>query len=361
MSLAGPRGLWALTIFGGITWLGLWRLSSSSGPLDIGAGAHPSPVRRKLEGDLALNSATGLPQAKVQPLSSTSPGSGSSSSKGVRKGGKFHRHFSQYGNFSQFKMLHRPKQKPKPQSLGSAFSRSNIGSRSRIGGAGSADSNSSSAIAVQSGERGGAPLDRPAAAAEAESSAASDGVAAIGGGGPAVGDVPEGAPLDSNDFDPMMPASLERARHLGSPYFQSYKEAVESGLAKELMRNPFPDSIGSGLGDEIAEAEVEQDVENAEQEVEFDTVAEQGENCTFKQNIDYIGEEQGPIEHLTKKACCALCESKNRATPGACVVAVMSATWDEPPEACWLKRNVQKSVKKAGVTACVPSGADPFA
>jgi hypothetical protein len=75
------------------------------------------------------------------------------------------------------------------------------------------------------------------------------------------------------------------------------------------------------------------------------------EPCVFQANIDY--QDPGldiPVKTgLTQKECCASC----RNTP-QCKVAVLSAAYDDPPNACWLKTSISQPVKKDGVMACKP-------
>merc|ERR1712107_46449 len=44
-----------------------------------------------------------------------------------------------------------------------------------------------------------------------------------------------------------------------------------------------------------------------------------------------------------------------RQQEGACQVAVLSSRYDNPPQACWLKRSVTKRMSKPGVISCIPT------
>jgi len=78
--------------------------------------------------------------------------------------------------------------------------------------------------------------------------------------------------------------------------------------------------------------------------------------CTFRDGVDYVG--PGPeelVEKLSDQQCCELCKSRNDAKPGSCMVGVLSADYDSPPRACWLKGHVSKAIPKKGVRSCWPS------
>merc|ERR1712232_379890 len=77
--------------------------------------------------------------------------------------------------------------------------------------------------------------------------------------------------------------------------------------------------------------------------------------CTFQDGVDYVGDDVGSQEGMNPNTCCEMCAGRNRQQEGACQVAVLSSRYDNPPQACWLKRSVTKSMSKPGVISCIPS------
>jgi hypothetical protein len=81
-------------------------------------------------------------------------------------------------------------------------------------------------------------------------------------------------------------------------------------------------------------------------------LAPSSDDCVFQAGIDYTDpglSDTSPQTGLNQKACCMHC----RDTPG-CKVGVISASYDDPPSACWLKASMSSPVKKAGVVSCSP-------
>lgn len=90
--------------------------------------------------------------------------------------------------------------------------------------------------------------------------------------------------------------------------------------------------------------------------------------CDFQQDVDYFllagrGKEEMVKASSNKAECCQICIDKNRQTPGACTVAVLSSSSDSPPSGCWIKgagsMKILAALKpnlKPGVMACFPPG-----
>jgi hypothetical protein len=75
-----------------------------------------------------------------------------------------------------------------------------------------------------------------------------------------------------------------------------------------------------------------------------------GNKCSQDAGDDY------PIQGLTPAACCAACQEKKTHGPGTCAAAVISASYDDPPNACWLKYTADAPMRKSGAKACWPPG-----
>jgi hypothetical protein len=151
--------------------------------------------------------------------------------------------------------------------------------------------------------------------------------------------------------------ALLNAKEMESPYLKHYLKALDTGLAQEIMPDPF-----TALGAPLAKPKNRRQSygysswQRSYSSPEKDSLVDDGSSagCKFREDIDYVGEDDGSHEGLTKKQCCLLCLKRNRRQQGACKVAVLSSQSDVPPEACWIKRDVTKAVTKVGVVSCVP-------
>jgi hypothetical protein len=83
--------------------------------------------------------------------------------------------------------------------------------------------------------------------------------------------------------------------------------------------------------------------------------------CDFQSGVDYAdpGADSG-IEGLSQQGCCEHCAAMNLQAAGACVVAVYSASYDSPANACWTKTSAKQGRKKRGVNSCWPAGHPSF-
>lgn len=177
---------------------------------------------------------------------------------------------------------------------------------------------------------------------------------------------------DGGSLDKSLDAGLERARAMKSPYFRRFAEAVSSGLALELMADPFARASGtSGAGGTGGERAGERSgVRNGFTRGEallgggadsrtspgWEAAPSGNVPCLYKNGFDFIGEDVVTRMRLGRADCCALCTNMNKEDgPGSCKVAVLSSKDDDPPEACWVKKNVVRAVRKRGVTACIPA------
>lgn len=179
---------------------------------------------------------------------------------------------------------------------------------------------------------------------------------------------------DNKALDDLL--ALARERH--GPYLRSFEAFVSEGRVEELMHNPYPPSDaaheehrrplrsknlrddnvavvkkGSGTWDWVTNAFGGQGSRDSEAKRPTSQKVQEpvsGLKCDFEDDLDYLGKDVGTVEGLTDQACCELCARKK----DSCSVAVMSASHDDPPRACWLKTLVTKVVKKSGVRACWP-------
>lgn len=165
---------------------------------------------------------------------------------------------------------------------------------------------------------------------------------------------------------------LAYARARRGRYLKDFEKAVADGWANELMRDPYPPPDLNALSASHEEEPSENDVETesawdwmfgqkkeqaseqrkrAHKEEKHKKQVKEGKGdvkCEFQEGLDYLGQDLGGgFEGLSDQACCELCARRQ-----TCVVAVMSSSHDEPPNACWLKTKITKPVHKKGVVAC---------
>eukprot|EP00614_Pseudopedinella_elastica_P004844 CAMPEP_0172587542 /NCGR_PEP_ID=MMETSP1068-20121228/6570_1 /TAXON_ID=35684 /ORGANISM="Pseudopedinella elastica, Strain CCMP716" /LENGTH=341 /DNA_ID=CAMNT_0013382597 /DNA_START=181 /DNA_END=1203 /DNA_ORIENTATION=+ len=79
--------------------------------------------------------------------------------------------------------------------------------------------------------------------------------------------------------------------------------------------------------------------------------------CEVAEGMDYRTSAMGKesvVSGLSVEECCERCLA---AGPEKCAVAVYSSARDRPPNACWLKSQVEAAVAKPGVRACAMPGA----
>mmetsp|Transcript_36415 Transcript_36415/g.66709 ORF Transcript_36415/g.66709 Transcript_36415/m.66709 type:complete len:236 (+) Transcript_36415:87-794(+) len=142
------------------------------------------------------------------------------------------------------------------------------------------------------------------------------------------------------------------------PYAKDYEKALESGLALELMANPFG---SDGSLPELAKSLLSAaDSDSKEGSSHVRHSKGTPASCTMETDMDYFGEDFKRLFHLTPDACCRACQRQNKRKAGTCDVAVLSAEDDNPPKVCWLKRNISSAADKAGVQAFWPSEQQKF-
>mmetsp|Transcript_52503 Transcript_52503/g.162947 ORF Transcript_52503/g.162947 Transcript_52503/m.162947 type:complete len:352 (-) Transcript_52503:418-1473(-) len=155
--------------------------------------------------------------------------------------------------------------------------------------------------------------------------------------------------------------SPQQKRQHESRFRKHYEEAVKSGLAKELMHDPFPlqgDEEDSEGANAMLSSDVSEQVLQHRQRCDADAVAEKSSQCMYRKGLDYLGVDVETVSGLTADECCCLCRLRDEETPGSCDVAVLSGPSDTPPQACWLKHSITGLVEKKHVVACLPPGTD---
>jgi len=172
-----------------------------------------------------------------------------------------------------------------------------------------------------------------------------------------------------------------------SRFLEDYKQALVSGLVKELMPNPFETHIqtleSSPLSDKSVEAlvsdpllvsgtNVEQGgnvarpvlnedpasklymnrakvhAQRALQRSSREWVRALSVTCDVELDVDWVGEDVGAILSMTRHGCCAVCAFMNSSFPGSCEAAVMIG------QACWPKRALSLNISKKGFSTCRP-------
>ncbi|CAE8684099.1 unnamed protein product [Polarella glacialis] len=164
-------------------------------------------------------------------------------------------------------------------------------------------------------------------------------------------------------LDPSSEKAKRRSqeRYGRSPFINSYIEFVENGMAKELMPDPF---FYPHEPDVEAEAEPFSYFSRSHRKGgglrkrrDNDPVSVKG--CRAEVDMDYTGIDIQTIPRSSPQDCCRACRLRNKLSwPASCSVAVLSAEWDDPPSACWIKGSSAytgiRGVKKEGVIAFFP-------
>lgn len=153
-------------------------------------------------------------------------------------------------------------------------------------------------------------------------------------------------------------AVLERAKGFHSPYLRSFEKAIDSGLVKELMDDPFPSRWVIAGHDhsmlKFSKGSITDHDHWLHESVGLPRLPKNSE-CKFEEDKDYDGIDIAHYEGLTDQECCDMCTNMGK----KCWVAIMSGPQDEPPRACWLKYGTQGHTDKKGVRACWPPGREP--
>jgi len=192
-------------------------------------------------------------------------------------------------------------------------------------------------------------------------------------------------------------------------FLEDYKQALVSGLVKELMPNPFETHIRTLESSPFSEKPVEALVPDpllvraekvaqagngarpalvADQPPLSTNVAQGGNvarpvwnedpanklymnramvhaqrahlrsstewvqalsvTCDVESDVDWVGEDVGAILSMTRQSCCAVCVFMNSSYPGSCEAAVMTG------QACWPKRALSLNISRKGFSTCRP-------
>lgn len=181
--------------------------------------------------------------------------------------------------------------------------------------------------------------------------------------------------------DPTSERALSSAQAMRSPYLNYYLKALKTGLAAELMPDPFgvfagdthqsqsasfvyplpghsfkTKSVPSGALPAVHSAAVlAPPLLDKKKFIVPNRNRTNRHSCVYKTNVDYIGIDVLTIPYSNLEKCCQACRDLNIKfkTEDTCAVAVLSSSSDDPPRACWLKRMITKAVPKAGVTSCI--------
>eukprot|EP00434_Breviolum_minutum_P021355 symbB.v1.2.018844.t1/scaffold1518.1/size114122/9 len=158
-------------------------------------------------------------------------------------------------------------------------------------------------------------------------------------------------------LDPSSTRALERAhKQPFRNYLNEYVDFHQSGRAKELMPDPFftrlerlespPNALGNTERSSIP---------SPPPPVPPGLFAQHSLGaCRFEENHDFSGVDIMTIPGSSREQCCRICQRFNQRSPGTCAVAVLSSANDDPPYSCWVKSQLQASVPKEGVVACIP-------
>lgn len=139
----------------------------------------------------------------------------------------------------------------------------------------------------------------------------------------------------------------------------------DPGDSNGIMSNPFASGGAEPEAEQAPKAESEK-ASKAEFEIEEEvTPSDSGwsrlknEECTFRSDTDYTGEDLEVQEQSSPERCCHRCSEYNAHRNGPheakCAVAVLSSAMDDPPRACWLKVSLGGSKSKRGVMAFLPA------